>query len=75
MSFLAGSTNHQFGIYKSECCEDEFVLYPGITFPNCKKHREMVTRWVLISAISIGPVVGDINDAGGSGGGNRGAHN
>jgi hypothetical protein len=56
MEFLAGSTNGEYGIYKNHCCGDELVLYKGITFPNCKKHQEMATRWQMVGSIAMGPV-------------------
>ena len=50
---LAGSINTEYGVFRNECCGDEYVLYRGIRFPNCKKHRDIVTRWHLISPISM----------------------
>lgn len=54
MEFLAGSINGEHGIYKNHCCSDELVLYRGIIFPNCKKHKDILTRWELVGAIAMG---------------------
>ncbi|HLH30024.1 MAG TPA: hypothetical protein VKY31_02400 [Terriglobia bacterium] len=54
MEFLEGTINTVYGIYKNHCCGDEFVLYRGITFPKCKKHQEITTRWHMVGTISIG---------------------
>ncbi|HEY2381598.1 MAG TPA: hypothetical protein VGK48_10520 [Terriglobia bacterium] len=54
MEFLAGSINGEHGIYKNYCCGDELVLYRGITFPNCNKHKQMITRWRLVGRIAMG---------------------
>ena len=58
MDLLAGSINTEYGVFRNECCGDEYVLYRGIKFPNCKKHRDIVTRWHLVFPISMGPLQG-----------------
>src|SRR5262245_39344691 len=58
VDLLAGSINTEYGVFRNECCGDEYVLYRGIKFPNCKKHRDIVTRWHLVFPISMGPLQG-----------------
>jgi hypothetical protein len=69
MEFLAGSVNGHYAIYRNHCCGDELILYPGIRFPNCKRHNEIVTRWQMVGAISVGPLTEEQGTGGHSTGG------
>lgn len=73
MEYRAGSLNQEHAIYKNHCCGDELVLYRGIVFPNCKKHKDIETRWQLVGTIAMGRV--DYKPRGGkpSGSGNPAA--
>jgi hypothetical protein len=73
MEFLAGSVNKEHGIFKSHCCGDELVLYKGITFPNCKKHQELATRWEMVGIIAMGPAKEEPRNKQGSSSGNPAA--
>ena len=55
MEWFAGSINGEAGVYGSLCCGNEIVLYAGATFPNCKKHQEIKTRWKQVGTVAIGP--------------------
>lgn len=49
VAFPNGVKNVEYGVWRSRCCGQEVVLYPGLIFPTCNKHPDSVTEWVLIS--------------------------
>ncbi len=46
---VSGITNIAYGVWRSKCCGHEVVLYPGVIFPLCSRHKDGVTEWVLVS--------------------------